>query len=139
MKPHDWANLIWYSLLALTLVVAIIWVVYSSRKRKGRLARLLRRAGNWIKIFFSRMGTELGRLFTRPSVRRREELEDRRKVEEYRRKVLLRFVCPVCRHKLLSIPSVPPADEQRGTKYYCLNCGYERVEGEEEAVDSAGK
>lgn len=132
MQASDWATFIWYSLLIVTFLLAVIWIVCESRKKKGRLRESLGKTGNWIKIACGRMAAEVKKLFTRSGKKREMELEQQRKAEEYRKKALLRYVCPVFKHRLLCVPAVPPADECEGTKYYCLSCGYERIEKEEE-------
>lgn len=43
----------------------------------------------------------------------------------------MRFICPNCEHKMPNVPAVIPTDGSKGTKHYCLNCGYERTEKDE--------
>lgn len=132
MKASDWANFIWYAILIATFVVAVIWIVWDSWKGKGRLKLAFRKLGNWFKVAALRIAGDLRNLFKRPTTRRREEEEERERVEEYRRQVLMRHVCPVCSHRLMSVPAIKDVDGSEGNKFYCLNCGYSRVEKKDE-------
>jgi len=137
MKASDWANFIWYSLLVLTFVIAVIWIILDSRKHKGRLKGWIKKVGNWFVIIFSRIWTDIKRIFVPPSRKRLRELEEKKKAERYRQEVLLRYVCPRCERRLIFIPAVPQVDGAEGNKYFCANCGYERVEKKEEIVAAA--
>lgn len=132
MKPAEWVNFIWYGLLILTFIIGVAWAIQSSRKHKGRFRAWLRKVGNWFVIVFSRIGSDLRLLFMSPTKRRMLELQEQKRAEEYKKRALMRFICPRCEHRLLCIPVVPPADPLKGTKFYCINCGYERIDRDEE-------
>lgn len=131
MKAVEWANLIWLSLLILTFVIAIIYIVVDMRSGKGRVRAALRKLGNWCMIAISRVGSDLRRLFTPPSRRRRLREEEVARAEQFKRAALLRYECPRCQHPLLNIPAVEQVDGCAGTKFFCGNCDYERIERED--------
>jgi len=131
----EWASFIWYGILIFSFLVAVIWIVLDTRKRKGkkRIEKALRKAGSWVAAVSGRLWADIRWALTRPSRRRWKAEVRRARADEYRRKALMRYACPECDHRLLSMPAVLSSDQTKGTKYHCVNCGYERIDPEEPA------